>query len=75
MEELDTAPVLQPIIIEIIRHVQKESTSTNWSFDFDIFGGNLTKISVFRDQSEIGWINFFADDGVWPGDERNKDIS
>ena len=63
MEELDTAPALQPMITVVIRHVQKGTAPTNRSFDFENFGGNLTTISVFRDQSEIGWTNFLC--GRW----------
>ena len=63
MEDLDTAPALQPIITGIIRHVQKGTAPTVHSFGFDKFGGNLTTISIFRDQSEIGWTNFLC--GRW----------
>ena len=58
MEELDTTPALKPMITGIIRHVQKRTTHTARSFDLANFGGNLTTISLFKDQAEIGWTNF-----------------
>ena len=54
MEDLNTAPALQPMITGIIRHVQKATSPTVHSFGLENFGGNLTTISIFRDQSEIG---------------------
>ena len=64
MEDLNTAPALQPMITGIIRHVQKGTSPTVYSFGFENFGGNLTRtISIFRDQSKIGWTNFLC--GRW----------
>ena len=63
MEDMNTAPALMPMITGIIRHVQKGTTPTVHSFGFEKFGDNLTTISIFRDQSEIGWTNFLC--GRW----------
>ena len=56
MEDLNTAPALQPMITGIIQHVHKGTSPTVHSFGFENFGGNLTTISIFRDQHAIGYV-------------------
>ena len=63
MEDLDTEPTLQKMILDAIRQVQKNCVPTRQYVPFTIFGDNLTSISIFRDQSEIGWTNFLC--GRW----------
>ena len=63
MEDLKTDPIIQLMICGASQHVQKNSVPTIQYVPFTNFGGNLTTISIFNDQSEIGWINFLC--GRW----------